>query len=416
MRAPGPFRTIGGRRFDLRSLGQDLPLKAVAVLVALVLWVTVVQAAAREVDQEFTGIAVERPELPEGYVLRGALGEVTVHVRGTPAAVGAVGREQLHATIQVSLLAAGPEPQDAPVRVRVDSETAKVISATPATVLVRVERITSRTLGVQARFANEPPAGFVPGQAAVGPAEVSITGPESLVASVAAVYATVRFGDVGIDVAQTVQATPVDANGAPVEGVTAGPAAVEVRVPLLPTSTTRTLPVLWVFRGQVASGFWISRVTSDPVAVTVRGSPEALGPLQRIETAPIDVTGLNGNRSSRVSLVLPAGVALLEPRDATVTVTVVPLTGTRPFPLVAVQATGLAADHTATAEPRTIAILLSGQVALLSGIAADQVTATVDVTGRPPGNHELDVVVRAPNGTVIESVQPARVTVTITKR
>lgn len=416
MRAPGPFRTIGGRRFDLRALGQDLPLKAIALVVALVLWVTVVQAAAREVDQEFAGIAIERPELPEGYVLRGALGEVTVQLRGTPAAVGAVGREQVHATIEVSLLAAGPEPQDAPVRVRVDSETAKVISATPATVPVRVERITSRALGVQARFANEPPPGFVPGQAAVGPTEVGITGPESLVASVAAVYATVRFGDVGIDVAQTVQATPVDADGVPVEGVTAEPAAVEVRVPLLPTSTTRTLPVLWVFRGEVAPGFWISRAASDPVAVTVRGSPEALGPLQRIETAPIDVSGLNGNRQLRVPLLLPAGVALLEPRDATVTITIVPLTGTRPFPLVAVQAIGLAADHTATAEPRTVAILLSGQVTLLAGVAADQVTATVDVTGRAPGDHELDVVVRAPNGTVIESVQPARVTVTITRR
>lgn len=416
MRAPGPFRTIGGRRFDLRSLGQDLPLKAIALIVALVLWVTVVQAAAREVDQEFTGIAIERPELPEGYVIRGALGEVTVQLRGTPAAVGAVSREQLHATIEVSLLAAGPEPQDAPVRVRVDSETAKVVSATPSTVQVRVERITSRALGVQARFANEPPSGFVPGQAAVGPAEVTITGPESLVGSVAAVYATVRFGDVGIDVAQTVQATAVDANGAPVEGVTAEPAAVEVRVPLLPTSTTRTLPVLWVFRGEVAAGFWISRVASDPVAVTVRGSPEALGPLQRIETAPIDVSGLNANRVLRVPLLLPAGVALLEPRDANVTITVVPLTGTRPFPVVAVQATGLAPDLSATPEPRTISIVVSGQVALLSSLAADQVTATVDVTGRGPGVHELDVVVRAPNGTVIESVQPARVTVTITRR
>lgn len=416
MRAPGPFRTLGGRRFDLRSLGQDLPLKAVAVAVALVLWVTVVQAAAREVDQEFAGIAIERPELPEGYVLRGALGEVTVQVRGTQTAIGAIGREQLHATIEVSLLAAGPEPQDAPVRVTVDSETAKVISATPATVQVRVERVTTRALGVQARFANEPPAGSVPGQAAVTPAEVTISGPESAVASVAAVYATVRFGDVGIDVVQTVQATAVDADGVTVEGVVAQPEAVEVRVPLLPTSTTRTLPVLWTFRGQVAPGFWISQVTSDPVAVTVQGAPGALGPLELIATAPIDVSGLNASRTVRVPLTLPAGVALLKPGDASVTVTVVPLAGTRPFPLVAIQAIGLSPDRTALPEPRTVVVVLSGQIAALLAVTADQVTATVDVTGREPGLHQLDVVVRAPNGTVIDSVQPARATVTITQR
>lgn len=416
MRAPGPFRTMGERRFDLRGLAHDLPLKAVALVVALIMWVTVAQAATREVDQEFTGIPVERPGLPEGYVLRGALGEVTVHVRGTPAAVGAIGREMVHATIQISLLNAGPEPQDAPVRVTVASESVKVVSANPATVPVRVEQVLSRTLGVQTRFANEPPTGFVPGEAAVGPAEVTISGPGSLVASVAAVYATVRFGDVGIDVVQTVEATAVDAQGAPVEGLTAQPAAVEVRVPLLPTSTTRTLPVLWTLRGDPAAGFWISRIAADPTAITVRGSPEALGRLERIETAAIDVSGINATRTVRVGLLLPAGVVMLQPRDAQVTLTVVPLTGSWPFPLVAVQATGLAADRAAAIEPRTVSVVLTGNVNVLSAITPDQVIATVDVSGRAPGRYEMDVTVRAPANVTVQGVQPPRVTVTITQR
>ena len=418
MRAPGPFRTVTHRRLNWRGLAQDLPLKLVALSVALMLWVTVAQAAVREDTVDFAGrIAVERPEIPDGFVLRGQLGDVAVRLRGTPVALSRVAREDIRATIEPLIIAAARgEPQDAPIRVTVAREGVQVVAADPATVAVRLERIISRRLAVQPRFANEPPSGFVRGEAAVVPAEVTVTGPESAVALVTAVFATVRFGDVGLDLTQTVQAMAVDKAGAPVEGVQAEPGAIQVRVPLLPTSTTRTVPVLFVLRGAVASGYWVSRVATDPVAVTVRGGPGVLGRLERLETVPVDVTGLTASRSVRVPLVLPAGVAPLEPTEATVTVTVVALTGTRPFPLVAVQAVGLGANQAASIEPRTVDVLVAGQVPTLTTLAADQVSAAVDVTGRAPGTYELDVVVRVPQGVTIQSVQPARVRVTITSR
>ena len=418
MRAPGPLRVLGPRRFDLRFLAQDLPLKAAALGVALVLWVTVAQAAGREVTVEFDGrIPVERPEVPEGHVLRGALGDVAVKLRGTPAALAAISRESLRATIDISVLAATRgEPQEAPVRVTVASDTVKVVDATPASVPVRVEKITTRRLPVQARYANEVPRGFTPGDATVAPAEVTLTGPDSAVAAVAAVYATVRFGDVGLDLVQAAQATPVDKDGAPVDGVMAEPAAVQVSVPLLPTSTTRTLPVFWDLRGAVATGYWISRVTTDPAAVTVRGEPTTLSALERVSAAPIDVSGLTASRTVRAQLVLPAGVQMLQPVDATVTITVTPLTGTRPFPLVAVQAVGLAANQVAEIDPRTVEVIVTGPVPALAAIAGDQVSAAVDVSGRPPGTYQLDVTVRVPPGVTIQGVQPARVAVTIRSR
>lgn len=418
MRAPAPFRSAGSRRLALRSLGQDLPLKALALGVALILWVTVAQAAVREVTVEFDGrIPVERPEVPEGYVLRGQLGDVAVRLRGTPAAVAAISREQLRATIDLSVVAATRgETQDAPVRISVASETVKVVGADPATVQVRVEPVTSRTLKVQVRYANEPPRGFAAGDPTVTPAEVKVSGPQSAVAAVAAVYATVRFGDVALDLAQAAQATAVDQAGAPVDAVTSEPAAVQVAVPLLATSTTRTLPVLWTLRGTVAPGYWVSRVSVEPAAVTVRGEPAALGALERIEAEPVDVAGLTASRTARAALALPAGVTVLRPTDATVTVTVTPLTGTRPFPLVAVQATGVPATMSAEIEPRTVDVILSGTVPALNALTADQVTATVDTSGRGPGTYQLDVIVRAPSGLSVQTVQPARVTVTMRNR
>lgn len=418
MRSPGTFRGLRSRRFDLRALGQDLPLKAVAVGVALILYVTVAQAAVREQIVEFDGrIPVSRPDIPEGHVLRGQLGEVTVRIRGTPAALSAVTREHIRATIELSLApVARGEMQEARVQATVLAEGVKVVDTAPATIPVRLERLTSRTLAVQTRFANEPPRGFVPGNAVVAPAEVAVSGPESAVAAVAAVFATVRFGDVGVDITQGAEATAVDQAGVAVEGVKVEPAGVQVRVPLLPTSTTRTLPVIWSLRGAVAAGHWISRVTTDPVAVTIRGAPEAISGLEHIETAGVDVRGLTASRTVTVALQLPAGVALLEPVTATVTVTVIPLSGTRPFPMVAVRAQGLAPNQTAEVQPGTVEVVLSGPLTALQAVTAEQVTAIVDAAGRAAGAHQLEVVVRAPAGLRVESVQPQRVTVTISTR
>ena len=130
----------------------------------------------------------------------------------------------------------------------------------------------------------------------------------------------------------------------------------------------------------------------------------------------MDVSGLTASRTVRVPLVMPDGVAMLQQVDASVTVTVTPLTGTRPFPLVAIQAVGLADTQVAEVDPRTVEVIVAGTVPALSAIAADQVSAAVDVGGRPPGTYQLDVTVRVPQGVTIQGVQPARVAVTIRNR
>ena len=78
-------RPIVLRRIDLRrALLHDFPLKAAALVLALVLWVLVVQASVeREVTSLFDGrVPVERPDIPAGMVLRSSLGDVGVRLRG----------------------------------------------------------------------------------------------------------------------------------------------------------------------------------------------------------------------------------------------------------------------------------------------------------------------------------------------
>jgi YbbR domain-containing protein len=397
---------------------HDFPLKSAAVLIALLFWLANSQSAApREVVVAFDGrVPVERPDVPTGFVLRGQLGDVGVKLSGPEGIVDHLALADLYATLDIVGFESQPEPRDAKVHVTVVNPAlkaaVKVVDVTPPTVSVRIERITSRTVAVQTRLANEPPKGSVAGQTSVFPSEVRVIGPESSVAQIAAVFATVRFGDVATDITQSAPATPVDASGLPIDGLQVEPGVVVVSVSLLPAATTRTVPVLWSLRGSVASGYWISRVTTDPVVVTVSGDQQVLADLERVETAPIDVSGLTGSRTFTVALTLPDGASLLQRTSASVTVTVVPLAGTRPF-LTAVQIQDLASGLVAETDPGSVTIVLAGPAPMLAGLTADQVVAFVVASGKGPGTYPLDVSVRLPSGVTLQSVQPSRVTLTI---
>jgi YbbR domain-containing protein len=417
VRAPmGGARLARWRRIDLRRLATgDLPLKSAAIVVAMLLWLSAMRTLPPpEVTAAFDGrVPVERPDVPAGYTLRGQLGEVMVTLRGPEVAISGVASDHLRATVDLNAILPGPEEQAAPIVVTVADERVAVVGVDPPSVPIRLERRVQRLLPVQARFANEPPAGFQSGTLTFRPQEVEIAGPETLVASVTAVFATVQFGDAPVDLAQDVRPVPVDASGQPVEGLEIDPAGVQISVPLLSTATTRTVPVAAQLRGEVATGYWISRFATEPLAVTVSGERSAIEALDRIETEFVDVSGISSSRGFTVPLVLPEGITTLGPTEATVRVTVVTLVGTRPFPLVAVRINGVGQGLSATVSPETIAVILGGSVPTLTGLSAASVVASVDVTGRGAGTHTLQVSVIAPGGTTLESVQPQLATVTI---
>ena len=393
---------------------HDFPLKAAALAISILAFVAVAESS-QEAVATFR-VPVERPEVPAGYVLRGTLGDATVRLAGPQAQVAKVVQADIHPMPDLAQAdLTRNDVQNVALRVPL-ADTQIVASTDPTTVAVRIEKLVSRTLPVQVRFANDPPRGFQPSAPTFSSTEIKITGAQSLVASVAAVFAMLRFGDTPIDIATSAAAVAVDAAGNPVEGVQSEPPTVQVSVPVLSTSSTRTVPVLWQIRGTVAPGFWISRVTTDPVAVQVQGAQDKITALERLDTAAIDVSGLNGNRSFRVPLLLPDGLSLLQPTDASVGITVIPLTGTRPFPSVAVQATGLGLGLAADTEPQTVSVVVAGPVATLAALGGDAVTATVDASGKGAGSYPADIVLRLPAGVTATSLQPLRVTLTIRSR
>lgn len=410
------------RRPDLRGLlTRNVPLKVAAVGVALVVWFVLSETVPPdEQTAAFDGkIPVSRANVPAGHVLRGSLGTVEVTVRGPSADLRQLAVSSFQAEVDLSQydLRRVGDVQELPVQVRAGAERLRVMEIRPSLVAAKLVPVESKPMTVQVRLENQPPAGFQAEQPTVSPGEVTVRGPADALREVVSVVVRVRFADAPNDLAVTPRVVPVDAAGDEVPDVEATPQNVSVSVPVRAATPSRTVGVIPILRGQPAPGYWVAAALADPAVVTVRGDPAALESIVYILTVAIDVTGASADRLVRAALVLPSGTSLArDVGSVQVSLLVRPLSGTRSFPLVAVQATGLANDLVATVTPSSVDVLLAGTVPVLESVRAEQVTATVDLSGKGPGTYELEATVRAPAGVTITLPGGAQISVVVRSR
>lgn len=411
--APIPLRLP---RLDPRALfTRNIPLKLGAVTIALLVWV-LAAASAPEESGSLSGVPVERVNLPERHILRGSLGEVELVYRGPIDAVRDLRLASFRALVDLGAydLALAGEPQELPVRVAVADPRVRVVGVRPSAIAARLVPVGTKQMSVQVRFDNQPPPGFqIAGAPSASPGEVAVRGPADALREVVAVVARMSFPDSPNDLTASPRAVAVDAAGREVAEVDTTPQNVAVSVALEPARTTRTVPVVANVRGSPAAGYWVSSAVVDPPVVTIRGDAAVLEQVEAVLTAAVDVSGATRERTVRVRLLLPNGTSLARPTDVLVSLAIQPVRGTRPFS-VAVQAQNVRADLVAELETTAVEVVLAGDVPALRELRPEQIAATLDLSGRGPGTHQLEVAVRAAVGSAsVASVTPARITVSL---
>lgn len=402
-------------RVDLRGIfTRNVPLKLAAIAIALLAW-AVQSQPEEEATVTFEGrVPVERANLPEGHVLRGSLGSVEVAVRGPVSDLRDLAVSSFRAETDLSQydLRRVGELQELKVAVSVVKERVRVVEVRPSVVAAKLVPVESKRMTVQVRFQDQPPAGFQSETPLVAPAEVIVRGPSDALREVVSVVVQVRFGDAPNDVHLSPRALPVDATGHEVSDVEATPQNVDVAVAVRAATPTRTVGVVPVLRGQAAAGYWVAGATTDPAVVAVRGDPSTLDRVDRVETAAIDITGLNGDRVVRAPLILPSGTSLASGvASVQVTISVRAALGTRLFS-IAVQPVGLRSDLVADLDPTGVEVLVAGTVPVLQALRTEQVSVFVDLSGKVAGTYQVDAAVRTPTGTTA-TLQPARIAVVV---
>jgi YbbR domain-containing protein len=182
----------------------------------------------------------------------------------------------------------------------------------------------------------------------------------------------------------------------------------------LEPSGRRTVPIVPALDGEPAPGFVIGRVTADPATVEVAGPESRLKQLTGATTEPVEV---NGSRT-RVRDVVTVGITdsavrLLQARDATVTVDILPAPVERDLAGVPVRWRNLGTGLRAEVRPTLTRVTVRGRRDALAELRAGSIDAFVDLAGLGPGRYNLRVQVDPSQSFGLSAIEPAAVDVTI---
>ena len=403
-----------------RWLATNLNTFLLAFALAVAVWVMAVTAANPDETQPFPNpIPVEFIGQDPGLILTGGAvpKQVEISLRAPHSVWQTLlsGETSVRAVVDLTGLGSGTHTVN--VQVQIDTRPVRIISVTPQTFSLSLEKQITRSLAVNLTLTGDPAIGYQVGTPVMNPAEVVITGAESIVTQVDRLQATLDLTDARQNIATSVPLQAVDVNGNSLSGVTILPGNVLLSLSVIQQGGYRDLAVKVMTVGNPASGYSLTSVAAFPPIVTVySANSDTVGLMPGyVETSSLDLSGAKEDIEEQLAINLPPGVTLIGKQSVTVKVGIAPIESSRTISYRPVEVVGLKTGLSAHLSPQTVDIILSGPLPVLDSLAISDVHVQMDLTGLTPGTYQLTpkVFIGQLNLTV-ESILPGTVEVIIT--
>jgi len=288
------------------SNGENMTGKILALLLAVILWVYVMNEQNPPVEQTLN-VKLEVRNVAQGLILAQSTDHVKIRYRGPRSIIAGLRQQDLEVYVDARGLEEGHHML--PVK-SVIPGALEVIEVVPNTVEIRLESQVSRTLPVTPKFSGATLAGIVINKIEVTPPQATITGPRSNVDMVAAVTVPVDMSGVGKNTVIEGLPHPYSSTGMPVEGIYISPEKVQVYVEVLQGIVTKTVDIKPAVTGEPAPGAAITKVSTEPEKVEIRGPVETLKKIDAVYTTPVDVTGQTADMAREVTIQAQEGVTI----------------------------------------------------------------------------------------------------------
>ena len=404
----------------LRWLATNLRTFLLAFVLALVVWVTAVTAANPDETQAYPNpINIEFVGQDPGLVMTGTVTRQVQVMLRAPQSIWQTllsGEVPIHAIVDLAGMKAGTQAVE--VQVQIATRPVRIISVTPQKFNLSLERLVTTSLPVELSLTGQPAIGYKAGDILLDPPDVVVSGPESMVAQVKHIRASLDVSDARQNIDTTLPIHAVGEDGVDVTGISVQPGNIHASLPIVQQGGYRDLAVKVMISGKLASGYRLNNITAAPLTVTVYSEniPLIESLPGYVETAMLDLSGASSNIATQLSLNLPSGVLLIGDQTVSVQIDVVPIEDSRPVAFRQVEVIGLQTGLKADISPTTVDVILAGPLPVLNSLQPEDVHVRVDLSNLAPGTYQLipDVVV-AEQGVSVQSILPGTVEVTISK-
>jgi len=322
--------------------------------------------------------------------------------------------DTVQAVLDLSGLSAGEHTRE--IHVTVATRPYQIVLKNPTTVTVDLESLDAQTLPLSLSLSGQPAAGYQVGEATMELTEVAVSGPESLVRQVTRARVPVNLDGVRESIEEAVPIQMLDAENKAVKGLTINPESVNVNIPISQQGGFRDVAVKVIVQGQQAAGYRIENISVFPPVVTVFAEdPELVSQLPGVvETQPLDLQDRREDISTRLSLDLPENITIVGAQTVQVQVSISPIQTSLTLLNQPINVNGLPEGLGAQVFPQTVDVIISGPVPVLEGLASQDITVSVDVTGLEAGVYQLTPEVKVlVENVLVESILPGTVEVVI---
>jgi YbbR domain-containing protein len=401
----------------LRWLGKNIVTLLVALLLALVVWVSAVLSADPNVECDLgRQVPIELIGKDPGLkVMSNVPSSVKLNLLAPQTVCNELKSQSDSVSVWADLTGLTAGEFNVPVQVQISQSLVRLMSQDPKTLNIVLEQVVTQEFLVNLAVSGEPPLGYKAGDPKIVPETVTISGPYSLVSNVKEAHAAFNIDGATQTITQTVVVSPVDESGRVVTGVTVSPGNVTVTQPINLLGGYRNVIVKVVTTGNVASGYRLTNYFVSPSSVIVFSSdPRLVNALPGyVETEPLDLTNANDDFESLLELNLPAGVSSVGDSKVLVQVSIAAIESSMTISLP-LEIIGLEPGLEATVSPAAVDVIITGPVPVLNGLKPNDIRVKVDLTDYGEGVHQIIPEVDfLPSRVQVVSILPATVEVTV---
>lgn len=398
----------------VRNILYNLGVFLLAIVLAAIIWAAAI-ANNDPIDTRLWQIELQTVGLPpDAQLLNRPPSTASITIQGPTSALDRLSPEDYTAVVDLSDVPFGEN--DVVIQVDGGTDGVEILTTSPETVRINMEQIITRDIPVRVDVRGDVARGHRRGQESIVPEFVQVTGIASQVNQLAEARVTVFLDNARQDVDLLRRPTFYDLQGnvASTVGMTLNPIDVQVVIPVVELAGFAEKPITVNWVGDPAPGYRLLNINVEPSSVLVSAPPDQLDAL-RIETEPVDITGLTMTETLQVTLDLPEGVTVEDPQPIIVTIDIGPIQ-TSDVVRKAVEVRGLREDWEAILDPEEVRVFLFGPLPALESLSEEDVRVTLDLLNLELGTYSLEPLVSiAVNDVTERSIQPATITVIITE-
>lgn len=406
---------------------NNIPLKILAVIIAIVAWIVIVNVSDPSQRVTISGISVallnENSLVDKGYIYQVESGSsISIVVKGPQTVVENLKSSDFYAYADLSERT--PESDTAKIYVTCTnedvSEMIDIVSQKTEYIQLAIDNKVDKDLPINVEITGTPASGYVVGNYGSSPTTIKISGAEATVKRIA--YAAIKYDveSMTTDVVDTVRPVFYDKDGKVVKSdkLELSRSDVQIYIEILPT---KWIKVNYVVTGTPADGYAMTGYNADVSSVNIAGKRETLNNINSIDipSGVVDITNASANKKINVNIAtyLPQGYTIVSSASTmTVEVDIRKVSDVIiNVPVEDIRITGMGYDYlyeiTTGTDSNVLEVGVKGFDEIVNSLTVDKLNPTIHLLGKKAGTYTVKVYMDTADNYSITSTYYVKVTI-----